>query len=73
MIRAAIKEWKNRKAVGMDEIHAAFRKKLGKEATTELMELYERIYKEGIWPENFTKAVLIHLPKNMNAMACEDY
>ena len=35
--------------------------------------LCERIYKEGIWPEDFTKAGLIPLPKKMNAMACEDH
>ena len=37
------------------------------------MNLCERIYKEGIWPDDFTKAVLIPLPKKMNAMACEDH
>jgi len=72
-IRAAIKELKSRKAVGIDNIPAEFWKNLGKEATIELMKLCERIYKEGIWPEDFTKAVLIPLPKKMNAMACEDH
>ena len=72
-IRAAIKELKSSKAVGIDEIPAEFWKSLGKEATTELMKLCERIYKEGIWPEDFTKAVLIPLPKKMNAMTCEDH
>ena len=72
-IRAAIKELKDRKAVGIDEIPAEFWKSLGKEATTGLINLCERMYKEGIWPEDFTKAVLIPLPKKMNAMACEDH
>ena len=62
---------KNRKAV--DEIPAELWKSLGKEATTRLMKLCQRIYKEGIWPEDFTKAVLIPLLKNINAMACEDH
>ena len=37
------------------------------------MKLCERIYKEGICPEDFTMAVLIPLPKKMNTMACEDH
>ena len=74
MIRAAIKELQSRTAVGIDEIPVEFWKNLGKETTTELMKLCERIYNEGVWPENvFTKAVLIPLPKNMNTMACEDF
>ena len=36
------------------------------------MKLCERIYKEGIWPEDFTKVVLIPLPMKMNSMACDD-
>ena len=73
MIRAAIKELKSTNAVGIDEMPAELWKNLGKEATTELMKLCERIYIEGIWPEEFMKVVLIPLPKIMNAMACEDY
>ena len=72
-IRAAIKELKSRKAVGIDEIFTEFLKNLGKEATIELMKLCERIHKEGIWPEDFTKAALIPLPKKMNAVTCEDH
>ena len=43
-IRVAIKELKNRKAVGINEIPAEVWKSLGKKATTELVELCERIY-----------------------------
>ena len=72
-IRAAIKELKGRRAVGIDEIPAEFWKSFSKEAIEELMKLSERIYKEGIWPEDFTKAVLMPLPKKMNALAREDH
>ena len=64
---------RSRKAVSIDEIPAEFWKSLGKEARTELMKLCERIYKEGIWPEDFTKAILIPLPKKINTMACADH
>ena len=72
-IRVAIKELKDRKAVGIDEIPTEFWKSLGKEAATGLLKLCERIFKERIWPEDFTKAVLIALPKKMNPTACEDH
>ena len=71
-IRAAIQEFKGRRAVGIAEIPAEFWKRFSKEAIEELMKLSERIYKEGIWPEDFTKAVLMLLPKKMNALARED-
>ena len=72
-IRAAITEFKIRKAVGIGEIPAEFLKNLGKEATTELIKLCEKINKQGIWREDFTKPILIPLPKRMNAMACENH
>ena len=72
-IKAEIKELKSRKAVCIDEIPTELWKNLGKKATIELMKLCERIYKEGIWPEDFIKTVLIPLPKEMNAMRCEDH
>ena len=62
-IRAAIKELKSRKAVDIDEIPAEFWTGLGKETATELIKLCERIYKEGIWPDDFTKAILIPLQR----------
>ena len=72
-INAAIQDLKNRKAVGIDEIPAEFWKNLGREPRLELMQLCERIYIEGVWPEDFTKAVLITLPKKVYATACEDH
>ena len=68
-----MKELKSSKAVGIGEIPADFWKSLGNEATTELIKLCERIYKKGLWPEDFTREILIPLLKKMNAMACEDH
>jgi hypothetical protein len=31
------------------------------------------IYNTGIWPEDFTKSVLIPIPKKANAVDCSDY
>jgi hypothetical protein len=72
-IRAAIKELKNKKAEGVDGIPAEFWKNLGEDGTSELVELCKNIYQKGEWPEDFTKAVLIPIPKKKNATACEDH
>ena len=31
------------------------------------------MYEYGVWPEDFTKIILIPLPKKTNAMECEEY
>ena len=72
-IKAAIKDLKNGKAVGIDGIPAEFWKNLNEEATLELVNVYKRIYEEGVWPKDFTKTVLIPLPKKLNASDCGDY
>ena len=72
-VTAAIKALMSRKAIGIDKIPAEFWKNLGEEATSVLMTLCKRIYNEGKWPEDFTKAVLIPLPKKMKATACVDH
>jgi exonuclease III len=72
-IMTAIKEMKKNKAVGVDGIPAEFLKSLGENATQELIELCMEMYEQGIWPEDFTKVVMIPLQKKANAVECEDY
>ena len=72
-IRAAIKEIKNNKAVGVDEIPIEFWKVLGEKGVTELVGICKEMYEYGVWPEDFTKIILIPLPKKSNAMECEEY
>ena len=72
-IKAAIKDLKNGKAVGIDGIPAEFWKNLDEEATLELVNICKRIYEEGVWPKDFAKTVLIPLPKKLNASDCGDY
>ena len=38
-----------------------------------LIDLCRKIYVTGIWPSDFTKAVVIPLPKKVNAVECNDY
>ena len=72
-ITAAIQEMKINKAEGIDGIPGEFWKNLGQEGMKVLIDLCRKIYATGIWPPDFTKAVMINLPKKANAVECKDY
>ena len=72
-IYTAIKEMKNEKATGVDDIPAEFLKLLDDETMERLSDLCKRIYETGIWPEDFTRAVMIPIPKKVHAVECSDY
>lgn len=72
-IHSAIKEIKNGKATGIDDIPAEFLKLLDEKALEKLAELCVEIYETGNWPEDFTKVVMIPIPKKANAVECADY
>jgi hypothetical protein len=38
-----------------------------------LVKLCKEIYETGIWPEDFTKIVMIPIPKKNNAIECADH
>ena len=61
------------KAEGFDGIPREFWKNLGQEGMKVLIDLCRQIYVTGIWPSDFTKAVMIPLPKKVNAVECKDY
>ena len=72
-IRSAIQEIKCNKAVGVDDVPIEFWKSLGELGMRELSGLCKQIYESGIWPEDFTKVVMISLPKTTNAVECADH
>ena len=72
-ILSAVAGMKKNKAEGLDGIPAEFWKSLGKRATRELVELCQQMYRQGVWPEEFTKIVMIPIPKKVNATECSDY
>ena len=72
-VRAVIKEMKENKAVGVDGIPAEFLKNLGPKGMQEIVEICKEMYEQGEWPEEFTKVVLIPIPKKSNATECGDY
>ena len=59
-IRKAIQEMTIGKAVGPDEIPADFCKVLGDKGTMELVGLCKYMNKEGLWPIDFTRVLMIH-------------
>lgn len=72
-IMAAIKEIKENKAVGADNIPSEFWKVLGERGMKELVTLCEEMYAQGVWPEDFTRVIMIPLQKKANAVECGDY
>ena len=46
---------------------------LGEKGLKELTELCQEMYEKGVWPEDFTKIVMIPIEKKVNAMECEDH
>ena len=72
-VRAAIKELKNNKAEGIDNIPAEMLKSLEEGAMKELIGICQDIYTSGVWPEDFLQSIIIPIKKKPNATACEDH
>ena len=62
-IVSALNQLKKGNAPGVDGIPGELLKECEEEATTEIVELCQQIYREGKWPEDFTQIVLIPLRK----------
>ena len=72
-INSAIKELKNNKAPGPDDIPAEFLKSLIGEAKEELKLLCHTVYKNGDWPEDHTKISMITFPKKPKTLKCSEH
>src|SRR5580698_3327746 len=72
-IMEAVKEMKRNKAVGVDGIPGEFLKALGEKGMKELVQMCKKMYEEGVWPEGFTRVVMITIQKKSNAVECEDH
>src|SRR5580692_4613290 len=70
-IMEVVKEMKRNKAVGVDGIPGEFLKALGEKGMKELVEMCKKMYKEGVWPEDFTRVVMIPIQKKSNAIERE--
>jgi len=72
-IITALQKMKEGKAVGVDEIPAEMWKKLGEKPLAEICEIFQNMYEEGKWPDDFKRFVMIPLPKKNNAIECSDF
>ena len=72
-IERAIKDLKNDKSPGQDEIPAEFLKNLDGEARKELIEITKDLYQEGEWPSDFVNLIMITLRKKTRPVKCSDY
>jgi len=69
----ALQSLKEDKAPGIDNIPAEFLKVAGEKMRHEIVRLCKDIYREGEWPSDFTKIVLVPLQKKKNASKCQDH
>ena len=70
-IEAAIKEMKNGKAVGIDEIPAEILKALEELAEHHMTAMCHEMYRSGCWPDDFKKVIMIPLPRKQDAQSVQ--
>lgn len=72
-LERAIKNSKNRKATGPDNIPAEVIKILENRGKQALLNLFNAIYNYGIIPEDWLKSTFVTIPKKQNARRCNEY
>jgi len=72
-VEKTIKEIRNRKATGDDDIPGDVIKLLGEGGLKILTKLSNAIYNTGEWPQDFTEVTMIALKKKTIATKCSDY
>ena len=68
----ALKEMRNRKATGDDDVPVDVLKLLG-EGGLKITKLINTIYKTGEWPKDFTEVTMIALKKRTQAAICSHH
>uniref|UniRef100_A0A8D9EQ38 Craniofacial development protein 2 n=1 Tax=Cacopsylla melanoneura TaxID=428564 RepID=A0A8D9EQ38_9HEMI len=72
-VELAIKQMKDGKAAGLDQIQSEFLKLLDEEQLVWLTSLFNSIYESGKIPTEWLKSEFITLPKKPGAKVCGDY
>ena len=72
-VKKAIKEMRNKKATGDDDIPGDVLKLLGKDGLKIMKKLINTIYETGEWPKDFTEVTMIALKKKPQATKCSDH
>ena len=71
-VEKAIKEMRNKKATGDDDVPGDVLKLLGEGGLKIMMKLINTIYETGEWPKDFTEVTMIALKKKQQATKCSD-
>ena len=72
-VELAVKQLKNGKATGCDDISAEMIKASGELGISLLHKLIVKIWQTGEWPEDWRRAVLIPIPKKGDLQQCSNY
>jgi hypothetical protein len=72
-VEKAIKEMRNRKATGDDDVPGDVLKLLGECGLKTLTKLMNTLYETGEWPKDFTEVTMIVLKKKTKATKCSDH
>jgi hypothetical protein len=72
-VEKAIKEMRNKKATGNDDVPGDVLKLLGGGGLKITTKLINTIHETGQWPKNFTEATMIALKKKPQATKCSDH
>jgi hypothetical protein len=72
-VEKAIKEMRDKKATGDDDVPGDVLKLLGEDALRIMIYLISNIYETGEWPKDFTDVTTIALKKKPKATKCSDH
>jgi len=72
-VEKAIKEMRNKKATGYDDVPGDVLKLMGEGGLKIMKKLIKTIYETGVWPKDFTEVTMITLKKELQATKCSDH
>ena len=72
-VKAAIRSLRVDKAPGADNIPAELLKYGGKELVALMTSLCQKIWETKTWPDEWTRSLIIPLPKKGNPRKCQNY
>jgi len=72
-VEKVIKEMRNKKAIGNDDVPVDVLKLLGEGGLKIMTKLINTVYETGEWPKDFTEVTMIALKKKPQASKCSDH
>jgi hypothetical protein len=72
-VEKVIKEMRDKKATGDDDVSLEALKLLGDDGLNKLSQLINNIYESGEWPKDFTEVTMVEFKKKPEARKCTDH